>query len=266
MDTAAAYSIAQRIRLTIQYHGVGSLLYRGLTYPLRFTPLRHRVRRGLRSRRDRAAREWYRRHGRPVAIVIPSYKDAAEVAQLVASLRSTTDARRVSIIVSDDASGPDHLAALRAIEGIRVVQADANAGFAANVNRGIAAAGSDTDVVVLNSDVIARPGWLESLQYATSRAPDVGIVGAKLLYGTDRSSSPARSAISGPRSGLTIAIASGRAISAPAPFLSRCWRSPGHACTSPATCSIASAGSTRPTRWPTRTSTCACAPGRPAFR
>ena len=44
------------------------------------------------------------------------------------------------VIVADDASGPEHLAALRRIDGIDVlVEGEHNAGFAANVNRGLRA-------------------------------------------------------------------------------------------------------------------------------
>jgi GT2 family glycosyltransferase len=179
---ARAFGLRERIYLTYKYHGPWSILYRLLTYPLRFTPLKHRVRHGLRSTPNRAAIRWYKRHARPVTIVIPSYRDADEVAKLVASLHRTTAARLASIVVTDDASGPEHVAALRAIDGIRVIESPVNTGFAANVNRGITAAPANHDVVVLNSDVVARPGWLQSLQYATSREHDVGIVGAKLLY------------------------------------------------------------------------------------
>ena len=48
------------------------------------------------------------------------------------------------------------LAKLRAIPGIEVIEGDTNAGFAANVNRGIRAADPKHDVVVLNSDIIAE--------------------------------------------------------------------------------------------------------------
>jgi GT2 family glycosyltransferase len=170
--------------LTYEYHGARSLAFRALSYPLRFTPLK----RFLRPRSDAAralrvtAKRWYAASGRPVSIVIPSYRDAADVAALVGSLRRTTDVRLARIIVADDASGDEHLSALRAIDGIQVVAGERNAGFAANVNRGIRAAGPTDDVVVLNSDVIAEPGWLESLQYATTSTHDVGIVGGKLLY------------------------------------------------------------------------------------
>ncbi len=184
------YTLRERIVLTYRHHGLGSILYRIITLPLRFTPLESRLRRRLQgSRRDRAvraARDWYRREGRPVTIVIPSYRDAAEVATLVASLRRTTDSRLVQIIVADDASGPEHVAALHRIPNIRVVAGETNAGFAANANRGIAAADERQDVVILNSDMVAHPGWLESLQFVTSRSEDVGVVGARLLYADGR--------------------------------------------------------------------------------
>jgi GT2 family glycosyltransferase len=86
------------------------------------------------------------------------------------------------IVVADDASGEDHVAALREIEGIDVIEGHQNQGFAANVNRGLLATRADHDVVVLNSDMEACAGWLAGLQYAASQEADVGIVGAKLLY------------------------------------------------------------------------------------
>lgn len=180
-----SFSLRDRILLTYEYHGGWSLVLRAVTFPLRFTPLKRFVDRRPSTGKARrvAARRWYREHGRPVTIVIPSYKDAGDVATLVASLRRTTNSKQVRIIVADDASGLEHVAALQRIAGIEVIAGETNAGFAANVNRGIRAAGLADDVIVLNSDIIAERGWLESLQYAANtRMDDVGIVGAKLLY------------------------------------------------------------------------------------
>jgi GT2 family glycosyltransferase len=180
-------NLRRRIALTYRYHGPASLAYRGLTFPLRFTPLRRYLKlgRGARSR-SAAALAWYRKNGRPVTIVIPSYRDAELVAQLVEGIRRTTRARRVRIVVADDASGPDHLLALSQIAGIEVIAGERNAGFAANVNRGLRAAGGRTDVVLLNSDVIPQRGWLACMQYAASPEQGVGLVGAKLLYPDNR--------------------------------------------------------------------------------
>ncbi|HXD55755.1 MAG TPA: glycosyltransferase [Solirubrobacteraceae bacterium] len=176
--------LRRRIYLTYQYHGLGTLLFRAVTLPLRLTPLRHRL--NLRSMgRDqelRSARSWYKRNGRPVDVVIPSYRDAEHVATLVRSIRRTVPKGMARIIVADDASGQAHLDALRAIGGIEIVAGERNAGFAANVNRGLQASSGERDVVLLNSDMEARPGWLAALQYATSRGEDIGVVGARLLY------------------------------------------------------------------------------------
>jgi glycosyltransferase involved in cell wall biosynthesis len=88
------------------------------------------------------------------------------------------------VIVADDCSGEEHLRALRAIGGVDVVVAsERNSGFAANADRGIAASDPARDVVVLNSDVEALPGWLECLQYgAYGHEGGAGIVGAQLQY------------------------------------------------------------------------------------
>jgi GT2 family glycosyltransferase len=176
-------NLPRRAYLTYRYHGGVAFAYRAVTFPLRFTPLERYVRlSGIARDRTAAARRWYRRNRRPVTVVIPSYRDAELVERLVVAIRRTTDARFVQIIVSDDASGPEHLAALRGIEGIHIVESSTNGGFAQNVNRGLRAADPAHDVVLLNSDVVPFKGWLACLQYTTSYQRPIGVVAAKLLY------------------------------------------------------------------------------------
>ncbi|HEY1689710.1 MAG TPA: glycosyltransferase [Solirubrobacteraceae bacterium] len=176
--------LPRRIYLTYRYHGPYALLFRALTFPLRFTPLRHRLR--LRTHwlanERRKAELWYKRQGRPVDIVIPSFRDHEHVLTLVRKIRKTVPRGMARVIVADDASGEEHLRALQAIDGIEVVAGERNAGFAANVNRGLAATDPTRDVVVLNSDVEPQKGWLACLQHACDQADEVGIVGARLLY------------------------------------------------------------------------------------
>ena len=180
-------NLPRRIYLTYKYRGISSVLFRSLVFPLRLTPLDRLLQLGPGPGSEAvAARRWYKRHGRPVTIVIPSYRDAKLVAQLVAKIRQTTDRDRVRIIVADDASGPEHLAAVEQIEGVEVLRGEQNAGFATNVNRGLRAADRSHDVILLNSDVVPIRDWLASLQYATAQRPEIGIVGAKLLYPDNR--------------------------------------------------------------------------------
>ena len=178
-------NLRRRIYLTYSNFGLRTVLFRLLTFPLRFTPLRRRLR--LRTHvRDgelQLAVAWYREHGRPVDIVIPSYRDVERVRALVKSIAKTVRPGMARVIVADDSSGPEHVAALREINGIDVlITAEENRGFAANANSGLRVTDGDRDVVLLNSDIEALPGWLECLQYAAHRYQDVGIVGAQLQY------------------------------------------------------------------------------------
>jgi GT2 family glycosyltransferase len=177
-------NLRRRVYLTYRYFGLRTILFRLITFPLRFTPLQRRLRLRTHARDQelRRAVTWYREHGRPVDIVIPSYRDAERVRTLARSIARTVPHGMARVIVSDDGSGREHLAALRRIKGIEILAGEGNRGFATNVNRGLRAADSTRDVVVLNSDTEALPSWLECLQYAAHRYDDIGIVGAQLQY------------------------------------------------------------------------------------
>jgi GT2 family glycosyltransferase/glycosyltransferase involved in cell wall biosynthesis len=175
--------LPQRAWLTLKHLGPREFLIRVVTFPLRLTPWAPRL--GLAPRMSGSsagAERWYRDEGRPVAIVIPTYGDPSLAIQAVRSLRATTDAERVRIIVADDGSAPEHVARLRELDGIELIAGGSQAGFAANCNRGIAHMSPGEDLVLLNSDVIAEKGWLETLQHGAYQGEDVGIVGPKLLY------------------------------------------------------------------------------------
>jgi GT2 family glycosyltransferase len=178
-------NLPKRAYLTLRYQGVRETLFRVVTFPLRLTPLGAKL--GLSARLtdpSGPARAWYRKNWRPAAVVIPTYGPADLVAAAVKSIRKTTQTDRVRIIVCDDGSAPEHVAALRALEGIELVEGAEQAGFAANCNRGLTLVRANEDAVLLNSDVVAEPGWLEVLQHAAHRAtgPRTGVVGGKLLY------------------------------------------------------------------------------------
>lgn len=187
----ARRGVAERLVLTYRYKGGRELLKRAATFPLRYTPLADRVAHTPHAHTNPDAvidpgqvQRWYRQHGRPVTVVIPTYGDPALVAEAVQSVRRSTKRARVRIIVADDASSTEHVQALRRLRGVdRRILGTTNRGFAANANRGLAAVDPGHDVVLLNSDIIARnPDWLAFLQHEAYSAPDIGIVGARLLY------------------------------------------------------------------------------------
>jgi GT2 family glycosyltransferase/glycosyltransferase involved in cell wall biosynthesis len=175
--------LPRRAVLTWQYHGPLEALRRAALFPLRLTPLAPRLALAARHSDPAAgAYRWYRKHGRRVAIVIPTYGPPDYALAAIKSLRATTRRHRVRIIVADDGSPPEHLARLEAARGIELIRGKEQRGFAANANRGLRAVEADEDAVLLNSDVIAHKAWLERLQYGASLEPRAGIVGPKLLY------------------------------------------------------------------------------------
>ena len=82
----------------------------------------------------------------------------------------------------DNGSTDETPARLREIPWVRVVTNASNLGYVRGNNAGIAAAPPDADVVLLNNDVeIHQDGWLDALREAAHAAPDVGIVGCRLV-------------------------------------------------------------------------------------
>ncbi|MDP9385902.1 MAG: glycosyltransferase [Actinomycetota bacterium] len=180
--------LARRGRLTLEHHGPRELALRIVTFPLRPTPIGARLGYGSKyGSLEALARRWYRRNWRPVTAVIPSYGDPGLAIQAAESLRRTTRRGRLDVVIVDDASpDPAHAARLHEHEGAEIVVLEENRGFAGAVNAGIARAPADRDVVVLNSDVIARRAWLPRLQHAAYAGPRIGIAGPKLVYPDER--------------------------------------------------------------------------------
>jgi glycosyltransferase involved in cell wall biosynthesis/GT2 family glycosyltransferase len=110
-----------------------------------------------------------------VDVVIPIYGAASELARCLDSVARETDlARHGAILIVD---GPQDDAVERAVEGFPatlVQRNDVRRGFVASVNRGMAA--SSRDVVLLNSDTVVTPRWLEQLIAAAASSGDIGTV------------------------------------------------------------------------------------------
>jgi len=132
-------------------------------------------------------RAWFAAHGRPVSIVIPSYNDLPLLHAALRSIEDTCAHVDYEVIIVDDFIDPGVSAALKELESetVRVVLKDERRGFAGTVNVGMQLARHD--IVLLNSDIVALPGWLEALQYSAYEIdPRIGMVSPKLIYPTGR--------------------------------------------------------------------------------
>jgi GT2 family glycosyltransferase len=110
-----------------------------------------------------------------VAIVVPVYNAPDLVGPCLDAVLAHTRGR-ARLIVIDDASPDAAIAPLLAhyaqLARVTVLRNDANRGFTATANRGIALAGS-ADVVLLNADTQVGPNWLNGLRRAAYAGDDV---------------------------------------------------------------------------------------------
>ena len=111
-----------------------------------------------------------------VSVVVPVFRGASTTLACLQSVLATVPAG-TAVRVVDDAS-PDRalvagLGALAAEGRIEVIRLSHNAGFPGAANAGLRAAGAD-DVVLLNSDTLVPPGWLERLRAAAYSSAETG--------------------------------------------------------------------------------------------
>lgn len=130
-----------------------------------------------------AAKAWFRDHSRPVTIVIPSYNDVDLVTEALASIERTCGHADWNVVIVDDYIDADVVARLRQLEGprVHVIEKSERRGFSGTVNVGMAEATGD--IILLNSDIVAQPGWLEILQYSAYAIDSrIGLVSPRLVY------------------------------------------------------------------------------------
>lgn len=113
-----------------------------------------------------------------LSFITPLFNGLALTQAMLASLRSTLPpGLEYEIILIDDGSTDgtrEWLASLAA--PCRTLTNPINLGFAATCNRGAAAA-TGSRLYFLNNDLELLPGWLEPMQDAFSKLPQVGLVG-----------------------------------------------------------------------------------------
>ena len=119
-------------------------------------------------------------------IVIPVYGRADLLADCLESVRIATPDIITKVIIVDDC-GPEQVELSQLYSSLngtsRVLKNSQNAGFAATVNRGVAA-GAAANILILNTDVVLEPDTI-SLMLAGLAEDKVGVVGPKLLFPED---------------------------------------------------------------------------------
>ncbi len=112
-----------------------------------------------------------------VSIIILSYHTFAYTRLCLESIRTYTEPGTYEIIVVDNGSRDGSLAYLRAQPDVRLIENGENRGFPAACNQGMRAAAKGNDLLLLNSDTIVTPHWLENLCRVLEERPEAGAVG-----------------------------------------------------------------------------------------
>lgn len=131
------------------------------------------------------------------SIIILSYNTKEYTRMCIQSIRKYTEPGSYEIIVVDNASTDGSLNWLLAQPDIQLLANEENLGFPKGCNQGLEIAKGD-DLLLLNSDTIVTPRWLEQLLIALHSSADIGAVGCMtnescnrqrldVPYGTDLS-------------------------------------------------------------------------------
>jgi GT2 family glycosyltransferase len=119
---------------------------------------------------------------REVAIVVVTYNSADSIAALLGSIAADSPGGEAAVVVVDNDSTDETLAEVARFGWVQVVRS-ANHGYAAGINRGVEATPDARAHLILNPDLVVRPGAIAGL-LAQLADPRVGIV-APLVLGGD---------------------------------------------------------------------------------
>ncbi|TYZ28984.1 glycosyltransferase family 2 protein [Selenomonas caprae] len=113
---------------------------------------------------------------RKTSIIILSYNTLSYTQFCIESIRAYTRKNSYEIIVVDNASTDGSLEWLKEQHEIKLIANPENVGFPAGCNQGMKAAAPGNDLLLLNSDTIVTPHWLDNLQQALYSGKDIGAV------------------------------------------------------------------------------------------
>jgi GT2 family glycosyltransferase/glycosyltransferase involved in cell wall biosynthesis len=119
-------------------------------------------------------------------VVIPTINDAQLVVQCVSSCRRhlAADAEVEFLVVDDGTHDPaiqEELQRAAHDLGFRLLKNHQNLGFSATVNHGMRHA-RGRFILLCNNDIVFFQPWLEAIKKAFDADPNLGILGARLLY------------------------------------------------------------------------------------
>lgn len=114
-----------------------------------------------------------------VSIVILNYNTKDSIAACLDSIKSNTN-KPHEVIVIDNGSTDGSQQLLKQRDDITLIINKENIGVSKGWNQGIQAADPDSDIVVLNSDIVVTRDWLDKIVDCAYQDSAIGIVGCRI--------------------------------------------------------------------------------------
>ena len=119
---------------------------------------------------------------RPVSVIVLTWNGIDYTKACLDSIRAKTDFPDYRIVVADNGSTDGTVAYLQKQTGLTTVLNGENLGFTKGNNVADREFDPESDVILLNNDTeIVQPDWISGLQDVAYSAPDIGVVGCRLV-------------------------------------------------------------------------------------
>lgn len=112
------------------------------------------------------------------AIIILTYNNLQYNKECLESIRKYTKEGTYEVIIVDNCSTDGTRDWLKEQTDIKLLLNDENVGFPKGCNMGIELAEKDSDILLLNNDIVVTPRWLDNLRICLYSDEKIGAVGA----------------------------------------------------------------------------------------
>lgn len=112
-----------------------------------------------------------------ISVHIVAYRSRDTIGRCLAALEAQTVRPAEVLVLENGSPEAERVEASDLPDGVRFIESETNLGFAAGNNR-LVEASSGRWLAFLNPDAFARPDWIEQLQAAIRRYPDVALFGS----------------------------------------------------------------------------------------